>query len=71
MDFYSAIGGITSLLLGFSRRRVGVGGKGVGAGAKRMLSPWSLMAQGIAAGSVGYALGNAVGLPLQKVSIIV
>ncbi|CAM9821306.1 unnamed protein product, partial [Laminaria digitata] len=64
IDFYSAIGGVTCLLLDFSRRRVG--GGGVGAGAKRMLSPWSLMAQGIAAGSVGYTLGNAVGLPVQK-----
>lgn len=67
IDFYSAIGGVTCLLLGFSRRRIGVGG--VGAGAKNMLSPWSFMAQGIAAGSVGYTLGNAVGLPVQKVNI--
>ena len=72
MDFYSEIGGITCLLLGLSRGRFGGGGGGgggVAAGAKKIRYPWFLMAQGIAAGSVGYLLGSAVGLPLQKVML--
>eukprot|EP00904_Undaria_pinnatifida_P010992 jgi/Undpi1/7022/HiC_scaffold_21.g09496.m1 len=52
MDFYSNLGGITC---------------GAMTGAKMILPPLSLVAQGIAAGSVGYILGNALGLPLQKV----
>lgn len=76
VDFYSELGGMTCLLLGLSRGRFG---GGVAAGAKKMLSGlseggaragtkkvWSLTAQGISAGFVGYMLGTAVGLPLQK-----
>lgn len=67
MDFYSALGGISCLLLGFSTRGSGAGVVATTLG-KRLLSPWSLMAQGIAAGSMVYMLGNGVGLPMQKVS---
>lgn len=51
--------------------RIGGGGSGakaVGQVAKAA-SPWSLMAQGIAAGSMGFVLGNVLGLPVQKVCV--
>ncbi|CAM9951219.1 unnamed protein product [Ectocarpus sp. 12 AP-2014] len=64
VDFYSAIGGVMSLVLGLSSRRIG-GGQAK-AGIARAVSPWSLMAQGIAAGSVGFVLGKVVGLPMER-----
>ncbi|CBJ27168.1 expressed unknown protein [Ectocarpus siliculosus] len=64
VDFYGAIGGVMSLVLGLSTRRIG-GGQAK-AGIARVVSPWSLMAQGIAAGSVGFVLGKAVGLPMER-----
>lgn len=58
MDFYSAIGGVTALLVGLSTRSP--------IGASKLVTPWSLMAQGIAAGSLGYAIAAGVGLPVYK-----
>ncbi|CAM9132372.1 unnamed protein product [Ascophyllum nodosum] len=58
LDFYSAIGGVTSLLVGVSMRsRVG---------GPKIMSPWGLMAQGIAAGTVGCAIAAATGVPIFK-----
>ncbi|CAM9559000.1 unnamed protein product [Pylaiella littoralis] len=65
VDFYSAVGGVTALLLGFSTRRVG-GGGGAARAVARGVSPWSVMAQGIAAGTATFAIGKGVGLPVQK-----
>ncbi|CAN0380516.1 unnamed protein product, partial [Ectocarpus fasciculatus] len=64
VDFYSAIGGVISLVLGLSTRRISAGQ--AKAGIARAVSPWSLMAQGIAAGSVGFVLGKVSGLPVQR-----
>eukprot|EP00752_Nemacystus_decipiens_P001701 g1647.t1 len=67
VDFYSALGGVTALLLGFSTRRIGVRRvKEAAEGVARVVSPWPLMSQGIAAGTVGYVLGNVLGAPVQK-----
>eukprot|EP00903_Cladosiphon_okamuranus_P009669 g9200.t1 len=67
VDFYSAVGGVTALLLGFSTRRIGVRRvKKAVEGVSRAVSPWSLMTQGIAVGTVGFSLGSVLGAPVQK-----
>lgn len=58
------------MMLGFAARRMGAGGSS-STGAKKIMSPWSQFAQGIAVGTVGYGLGNMLGLPVHKVCGIV
>ncbi|CAM9543552.1 unnamed protein product [Scytosiphon promiscuus] len=69
LDFYSAIGGLTAVLVGFSTRRVGSPRvRQAAASVANAVSPWSLMAQGITAGTLTFGLGHAMGLPVEKVS---